>query len=145
MKNNLLITLFLLSSMACLAQKEITWWDLSRIDYTEKYFPSYGENFLYPKFSEHLKSLEGQKVLITGYFLDIDPRGKLFILSKNPMASCFFCGMGGPETAVEVQFKDRPNFKTDDIVSITGILKLNADDVQHFNYILTECEGLLMN
>src|SRR5690606_25588238 len=121
------------------------WWGLSRIDYTEKYFPSYGENFLYPKFSEHLKALEGQKVYITGYFLDINPRGKLFILSKNPMASCFFCGMGGPETAVEVQFKHRPNFKTDDIVSITGILKLNADDVQHFNYILTECEGLLMN
>ena len=90
MKNKILVAFFLLSSAACFSQTEITWWDLSRINYTEKYFPSYGEYFLYPEFSERMKSLEGKKVSITGFFLDIDPSGKLFILSKNPMASCFF-------------------------------------------------------
>ena len=110
--------------------------------FTEKFFPSFGEYFLYPKFGENIRSLEGQKVSLIGYFLDIDPNGQLLILSKNPMASCFFCGGAGPETAVEVQFKTRPNFRTDDIVMVTGKLKLNAEDVQHFNYILTECEGL---
>ncbi|KAB5490833.1 hypothetical protein [Flagellimonas hadalis] len=139
MKNKILVAFFFLSSAACFSQTEITWWDLSRINYTEKYFPSYGEYFLYPEFSERMKSLEGKKVSITGFFLDIDPSGKLFILSKNPMASCFFCGMGGPETAMEIQFKSKPGFKTDDILHVTGILKLNADDVQHFNYILTDC------
>jgi hypothetical protein len=118
--------------------------DLARIDYTEKYFEAYGSNFLYPEFSDYMKSLEGKKVSITGYFLNIDPSGKLFILSKNPMASCFFCGIGGPETAIELQFKSKPNFTTDDILFVTGTLKLNSDDVQHFNYILTDCEAQKM-
>jgi len=119
--------------------------DLANIDYTEKYFPAYDSNFLYPKFSDHIKSLEGKKVGITGYFLNIDPSGKLFILSKNPMASCFFCGMGGPETAMELQFKSKPDFNTDDILYVTGTLKLNLDDVQHFNYIITDCTAQKMN
>ena len=59
------------------------------------------------------------------------------------MAACFFCGVGGPETAIELQFKNKPNFKTDEIVAITGTLKLNKDDVEHFNYILIRCEGVL--
>ncbi|MDF0717469.1 hypothetical protein PY092_14995 [Muricauda sp. 334s03] len=145
MKNNILIAFFFLSSVACFSQTEINWWDLSRIDYTEKFFPAYGENFLYPEFSDYLKSLEGEKVAIMGYFLNIDPSGKIFILSKNPMASCFFCGMGGPETAMELQFKSKPDFTTDDILYVTGTLKLNADDVQHFNYILTDCVAQKMD
>ncbi|WP_341220585.1 homoserine dehydrogenase [Polaribacter atrinae] len=60
------------------------------------------------------------------------------------MSSCFFCGVGGPETAVELHFKNKPNFKTDQIVAVTGILKLNRDDVEHFNYILTDCTGTLI-
>lgn len=60
------------------------------------------------------------------------------------MSSCFFCGQGGPETAVELHFTDKSNFKTDNIVTITGILKLNRDDVDHFNYILTNCKGKLI-
>ncbi|MBW8242935.1 hypothetical protein K1F50_09000 [Muricauda oceani] len=145
MKNNILAVFFLLTSATCFAQTEINWWDLARIGYTEKFFPAYGEHFLYPEFSKHMKSLEGKKVAITGYFLNIDPSGKLFILSKNPMASCFFCGMGGPETAMELQFKSKPDFNTDDILYVTGTLKLNADDVQHFNYILTDCVAQKMN
>jgi len=61
------------------------------------------------------------------------------------MSACFFCGQGGPETAVELQFSGKQNFKTDIIVTITGILTLNKDDIEHFNYILKECEGVLIN
>ncbi|MBR9854339.1 MAG: hypothetical protein GYB37_07135 [Algicola sp.] len=145
MRNNIIIVFFLLSASFSFSQTEINWWDLARIDYTEKFFPDYGENFLYPEFSDHMKSLEGKKVAITGYFLNIDPSGKMFILSKNPMASCFFCGMGGPETAMELEFKSKPNFNTDDVLYVTGTLKLNADDVQHFNYILTDAVAQKMN
>lgn len=144
MKNSIVLVLLLLSSLSCYAQTQLTWMDLARIDYTEEYFEAYGSNFLYPEFSDYMKSLEGKKVSITGYFLNIDPSGKLFILSKNPMASCFFCGIGGPETAIELQFKSKPNFTTDDILFVTGTLKLNSDDVQHFNYILTDCEAQKM-
>lgn len=59
------------------------------------------------------------------------------------MSSCFFCGVGGPETAIELEFKNKPIFKTDDIITVTGTLKLNQDDVEHFNYILTNCKAIL--
>lgn len=136
MKNKILIAFVLLSSLTCVAQKKITWKDLSKVKFEKKYFPAYGQHFLYPTFSESIKALEGKKVTITGYFLNIDPNGKIFILSKGPMASCFFCGIGGPETAMEIQFAVKPSYKTDDIITVTGTLKLNSDDVEHFNYIL---------
>lgn len=141
MKHNLLYALFLLVSMTAVGQVDLTWEDLANIKFTEKYFAAYESNFLYPEFSKEISSLEGKEVSIMGYFLDMDPNGKLFVLSKNPLASCFFCGNGGPETAVEIQFKSKPNFKTDDVVLITGILQLNKDDIEHFNYILTDCSG----
>jgi hypothetical protein len=144
-KNIIQFTLILLTSFASLAQKEITWQDLAKVKFEEKYFPAYGEYFLYPHFLPSVKALEGKKVTITGYFLNIDPQGKMFILSKGPLSSCFFCGVGGPETAIELQFTSKPSFKTDNIVTVTGILKLNNDDVDHLNYILTESEGKLAN
>jgi len=128
MKNKIILTLIILSS-----------------SFTEKKIPSYDEKFLSPEFSDAVKSLEGKQITITGYFLNIDPRGELFILSKGPMSSCFFCGVGGPETAMELQFKSKKTFKTDTILTVTGILKLNADDIEHFNYILTKCEALVIN
>lgn len=143
MKNNILI-IFLFISVFGFSQKLVTWKDLAEITYTEKYFPDYDDYFLYPEFLPTVKALEGKEITITGYFLNIDPEEKLHVLSKGPMSSCFFCGEGGPETAVELQFIKKPIFITDDIVNITGVLKLNKDDVEHFNYILTECKGELV-
>lgn len=119
----------------------MTWEDLADVTFTEKYFPEYGQFFLYPKFGDLVKTFEGETVKIKGYFLNISPQDKLFILSKSPWASCFFCGMAGPETAVELQFDDPPRFKTDDIVTITGKFVINPDDVMHFNYILVDCKA----
>ncbi|WP_438712693.1 hypothetical protein ACSTS3_10785 [Aquimarina muelleri] len=145
MKNKFLIIIILLSSYTCFSQQKVTWKDLSQVKFTEKFFPAYGESFLYPEFLSFVKALEGKQITITGYFLNVDPKGKLYILSKGPMSSCFFCGVGGPETAIELQFTSKPTFKTDAIVSITGTLKLNADDIEHFNYILENCKGQLIN
>lgn len=129
-------------SSVSFAQEVVTWQDLAKVSFEEKFFPDFGEYFLYPNFSDEVHALEGKQITITGYFLNVDPRGKIFILSKGPMASCFFCGEGGPETAVELQFNEKPPFQTDDIISVTGTLKLNKDDVEHFNYILTDCEAI---
>ncbi|XCF05719.1 hypothetical protein ABI125_13460 [Tamlana crocina] len=144
MKHNILIILFFISTAVCFGQQKITWEDLAKVKFSEKYFPKFDDTFLYPAFSTDIKALEGKVVTIKGYFLNISPEDKLYILSKGPMASCFFCGVGGPETAVELQFKSKQNFNTDDIVAVTGKLKLNKDDVEHFNYILTDCEAALI-
>ena len=139
MKNKLLVFLLLCTSLF-FAQQKVTWEDLSKVTFKEKYFPAYNEEFLFPEFSESVKALDGKTITITGYFLHIAPAQKIYMLSKGPMASCFFCGVGGPETAIELILDNTPKIKTDNIVSVTGKLKLNSDDVEHFNYILTNCK-----
>ena len=61
------------------------------------------------------------------------------------MSSCFFWGQGEPDTVIELQFKNTPNFKTDAIVTVTGKLTLNKDDVEHFIFILEDSKGQLAN
>lgn len=141
MKSKFLITIICLIGVTSFAQKNITWDDLADVEFETKFFPAYEGYFLYPYFSPSIIALEGSRVTITGYFLDIDPKGKLFILSKGPMSACFFCGIGGPETAMELQFDSKPKFKLDDILSVTGILKLNRDDVMHFELYLNRCRS----
>jgi hypothetical protein len=65
-----------------------------------------------------------------------DNRG--IILSKVPYSACFFCGGAGPESVVEVYFTDKhPRFKADQVIKVTGILRLNDTDITHMNFILT--------
>ena len=141
MKNKLIATLFILTSFTCFAQQKITWKDLSKVKFTKKYYPDYKATFLHPTFSSSVKALEGKQISITGYFLNIDPQENFYILSKGPMASCYFCGTGGPETAIEIEFLSKPSFATDDVITVTGILQLNDQDVEHFNYILSQSKG----
>ena len=141
--NNRILFILLFVCGISFAQKEITWFDLSKVKFENKYIPEYDDYYLFPNFSAPVKALDGAEVTITGYFLDIDPKGEIFVLSKGPMSSCFFCGIGGPETAVEVHFKSKPSFKMDDIVTVSGIFELNSDDVDHFNYILRDASGAL--
>ena len=145
MKNKfLLIVIFSFSSL-CFSQQNVTWGDLSHVNYKEKYYPSYDEYFKDPTFLPSVKALAGKQIRITGYFLNIAPKDKLYILSKTPMSSCFFCGQGEPDTVIELQFKNTPNFKTDAIVTVTGKLTLNKDDVEHFIFILEDSKGQLSN
>lgn len=143
MKNRVLAFLIFIS-VSCFTQKKVTWEDLANVTFDEKYYPQYSQFFLSPTFSDSVKALEGQEITLKGYFLSLDPTGEIYILSKGPMSSCFFCGVGGPETAVELHFISKPPFKTDDIITVTGVLKLNSDDVKHFNYILKRAQGRLV-
>ncbi len=143
-----LILFFLFVSVVCsegLAQEHLTWSDFADIDFKPEYNEKYDVHFLMPTFGEKIQSYKGVKVRIKGYFLDISGSGDVYLISQNPMASCFFCGAAGPETIVEVHFNEKPSFKTDQIVEVTGILELNRNDVSHCNYILREATGLLVN
>ena len=127
------------------AQSELTWDDLADANFAPEFNEQYEVYFLMPTFGEKIKAYQGKEVKITGYFLDISGSGEVFLVSRNPMASCFFCGAAGPETIVEVNFKEEPPFKTDQIVTVTGKLELNPTDVDHCNYILHGASGVLMN
>lgn len=145
MKNKILLIIFLITLNNSFGQKKITWHDLSKVKFVEKYFKEQNGTFLSPIFSKSVKALEGKKISIVGFYLDVDPNQKMFVLSKNPLASCFFCGASGPETAIELQVKPNKKFKTDDIVKATGVLRLNDSDVKHFNYIIENCKIEIVN
>lgn len=127
------------------AQVKLTWTDFADVNFEPEYNEKYDVHFLMPKFGEKIKSYQGKEVKITGYFLDISGTGEVFLVSANPMASCFFCGAAGPESIVEVSFKEKPPFKTDQVVEVTGLLQLNRNDVDHCNYILNGATGKLVN
>ncbi len=118
------------------AQQKVTWEQLAQVTFTEEYFVAYDDYFLKPHFKPSVKAIKGKTISVTGHFLNIFPEENVYILSKTPMSACFFCGVGGPETTVELHFKNVPSFKTDDIIQVTGVLSLNAEDVEHFIYIL---------
>lgn len=123
----------------------LSWADFADVKFESKYNEKYGIDFLTPTFGKHIKSFEGKEIKISGYFLDLTGNGTVLLLSKNPYASCFHCGGAGPETVIELYFKEKPSFKTDEVIEISGVLELNADDVSHCNYILKDVEGKKIN
>jgi len=134
---SLILLLFILSDSPVL----INWDTLADVSFVTEYVEKYDADFFVPSFGPQVKALEGKEVVLKGYMLPVAPDEDVFILSKNTYASCFFCGVGGPETIVEIQFKPgHPQFVMDQVVKIKGILSLNKDDVEHCNYILKEAE-----
>jgi len=141
-----LIGFFMICSVFVVkAQEKLTWKDFADINFEPEYNETYEVHFLMPTFGKKIQSFKNKRVSITGYFLDISGSGEIFLVSQNPMSSCFFCGAAGPETIIEVNFNEKPSFKTDQIVTITGILELNRDNVDHCNYILKKAEGQLVD
>src|SRR5688572_22321444 len=61
-----------------------------------------------PIFSAAAKALNGKTVTLPGYMVPFENgvKGNHFMLSSMPLNACFFCGVGGPETVVEVFLKE---------------------------------------
>ncbi|MEM9857476.1 MAG: DUF3299 domain-containing protein [Bacteroidota bacterium] len=140
MRKLFFLCLFLISA-AAQSQTEISWSTLDDVTFTDKYSEEAQGYYYYPQFGKSVKELEGKQVFLKGYMLVIDPSQNIYILSRYPYASCFFCGSGGPESIVELQLKPKhPKFKMDQIVTISGTLVLNYDDIYQCNYILGDAE-----
>lgn len=136
-----LLLFFMVNSIAAFAQTKINWNELADIEFVERYVVSEDFYGYLPEFSNKLKKLEGKEVTVKGYMLPIEPENDLFLLSRNPFASCFFCGGGGPESVIELNLKSgHPKFKMDQVVTIKGKLRLNNEDFEHMMYILDEAE-----
>jgi hypothetical protein len=136
--------LLLLSSMKSL---EPDMWALfSKTRFVEKLNQEFGMYFLYPKFPDELMVFEGKIVTVSGFYIPLDMNASnIAVLSKFPMAECFFCGGAGPESIVVGYLKNKPNrkIKTDEIVKIRGKLKLNENDIDELNFILQDAEIIL--
>lgn len=119
------------------------WALLGKTRFVEKLNREYGMYFLYPKFPDELKALEGKEVSITGFYIPLEMNASnIAVISKFPNAECFFCGGAGPESVVVGYLKKKPGrrVKVDEIVTVKGKLKLNDSDLEELNFIIQDAE-----
>lgn len=138
----ILFLLFMAFAAKSFSQEAVNaqvWKALSSVSYTISE-DEYGELYL-PEFSKDAKELEGKVVTVPGYIIPFDGMFKPehVIVSSLPLASCFFCGSGGPETVMEIYLKD-PIEYTEALVAFKGKLKLNGSDYEKLMYILEDAE-----
>ncbi|WP_143961942.1 hypothetical protein [Litoribacter populi] len=141
----ILVKRFLLTLIAvaavqvAFAQEVNVWKDLSNVSYKIGE-DDFGELYV-PDFSDKIKSLEGTEVTADGYIIPFEGMFKPehIILSSLPLAECFFCGAGGPETVMEVMLKD-PIKYTSKRVQVKGTLVLNEKDPEKLMYILKDAQ-----
>ena len=140
MKGWILIGILLGFPGYLVGQAQGTWNEFAKTKFEPKYYEEIGEYMFYPNFPESLKAKEGKEIVLEGFFVPFAPEGgDYIILSKFPMSQCFFCGGGGPESIAEVNFAKPPGkFQVDDLITVKGKLKLNANDVDHVNFILVD-------
>ncbi|MCE7042939.1 DUF3299 domain-containing protein [Dyadobacter sp. CY312] len=120
---------------------KVTWETLRDVTFKKKWYAAESIYMLHPTFGPSVQKLKNQQVTITGYILPVDLDANLYVLSAFPFSACFFCGGAGPETVMTLNFKKNGRkFKTDERLTLTGTLKLNADDIYQMNYILDGAE-----
>ena len=119
----------------------INWKRLADVRFTRKFNKQAEMYFMYPTFGNTVRQLDGKEIQIKGYLIPVDETGNIYVVSSQPMAMCFFCGGAGPESLIELQFRNKKQrFKTDEIRTLSGKLRLNPNDIEHLNYILTDAQ-----
>lgn len=138
------ILFFLCVYLCTHAQQVLTWDQLTDVKFTKSFSAEMGIEVLEAEFGPSVTALEGKEVIIKGYMIPLDPLGTQYVLSRNPMASCFFCGGSGPETVAELRLhpKSIRRYATDEILSFKGILQLEEKNTSSLNYVITNAQRL---
>jgi hypothetical protein len=122
----------------------LTWPKLYAIDY-RKEKDNLGE-YDRPIFNAEVKALQGKIISLPGYMVPFESatEGNHFIFSSTPLNACFFCGVGGPESVIEVHLKTSMKY-IEKPIQLRGVLKLNDKDPDEMIYLLedAELEGLV--
>ncbi len=94
-----------------------------------------------PIFSKETLALSNKVVSLPGYMVPFENglKGSHFMLTSLPLNACFFCGVGGPETIVEVYLTKAINY-TDKPIEVKGKLILNDKNPDRMIYILENAE-----
>ena len=141
--NKIVTIFFFLFSLSTFSQIETNWLELRDVHYKSQYNEEYDSYFQVPFFGKKIEALENKKVKITGYMLTLAPDAGVYVLSQNPYADCFFCGYGGPETAIELVLKPgHDEFLMDELVTVTGVFKLNYDDIMSGVYKIVDAVAI---
>lgn len=122
---------------------ELTWKTLTDVEFKDVYIEELDSYYWKPTFGQSITDLEGEEVFITGYILPVDIEDDYYVLSRYAFANCFFCGGAGPESIIDLRFKNtNRKYKTDERLTFKGVLKLNTNDVYQMNYILLDAEEM---
>tara|TARA_B100000963_G_scaffold195335_1_gene170053 strand:- start:3783 stop:4217 length:435 start_codon:yes stop_codon:yes gene_type:complete len=141
--NKLIYILIFFISTNLFSQIEIDWFKLRDVYYKSEYNEDVGGYFQTPFFGEEVELLNNKLVVITGFMLTLSPDDGVYVLSQNPYADCFFCGYGGPESAIELTLKPgHDSFLMDELVTVTGILRLKREDVSSGVYLMDEATAV---
>lgn len=122
--------------------KTVRWWMLQDVTFEDVYMPNEDTYFLKPTFGESVQKLSNQMIEISGYIIPVDISAGMYVLSAYPFSACYFCGGAGPESVMELQFKEAPDkkFKTDEYLKFRGRLRLNDTNLEQLNYVLLGAE-----
>ncbi|RKQ51322.1 hypothetical protein BXY85_2345 [Roseivirga pacifica] len=132
--------LFIFSFLLLPISQPEGWEIFGKVVFEPQYFEELDMYFEVPVFDKNLIALENSEVTLSGYHIPLALDSSV-VISSLPFSSCFFCGGAGPETVAEIQFSELPkNIYPDQLIKARGKLKLNATDVNHMNFILTEAK-----
>lgn len=125
-------------------QEVLDWVTLADVKFEKEYSEELMLEYDVATFGDLIKQFDGKEVTISGYVIALDALGVSFVLSRNPNATCFFCGGGGPETIVDIKVKPKAlrRYKMDERKTFKGILKMYPDNSNSFIYLLTEAEPI---
>ncbi len=141
LKSLILGFLFLGFSQTAFGQKPLVWFTLQQTTYEVTESGGALGNYR-PRFPDSVAKYDGQEVVIQGFIIPMDVGENAYVLSMNPFSSCFFCGNAGPETVMELKFKDpQSKFLTDQFIRVKGILRLNRYNSNGFFYTLENAES----
>ncbi len=135
--------LLLFAIMSIFWTDTIGWKDLTDVKFKRKFIEKEDMYFLFPTFGPKVKALEGKEIKIKGYMIPLNPAENIYVLSATPMAQCFFCGGSGPETIIELKLKTKRRYNTDEVWTVKGVFRLNADNLEECNYILDDAEPVI--
>ena len=135
------LVLSLILAFTVVTEAQNTWKTLSKVTFKKEYDEMMGFKVDVPVFSEQVKALDGQEVIVTGYIIPVEgyKSHTEFVFSAFPYNMCFFCGGAGPETVMEV-YSTEPVKYTATEVTIKGTLILNNGDINRLMYALIDAE-----
>lgn len=96
-----------------------------------------------PIFTPAVRAIENKSVVLPGYMvpLENETTSSRIMLSSLPLNACFFCGVGGPETVVEVILKTSTRY-IEQPIQVKGTLRLNDSNPDEMIYVLENGEVL---
>ena len=114
-------------SASLIAQDHLDWTTLADVKFEQAFSEELGINYDEATFGPFITLFKDKEVKITGYMIPLDGMRVSYVLSRNPNATCFFCGGAGPETVVELELLTTAigKYKLDEYRTFKGILHLN--------------------